>query len=400
MIGQIDNEDKETYILGDLNCNLLDQTNLDNDAKHLLRILEIYQLTQLITKPTRITQRSKSLLDVCITSCPEKIIHSDVFHVGLSDHSLVYAVRKINSLPKCNRTRETEVRNFKNFNSERFLEDLQAQPWAQLSFYAMWSCWKTMFLEVHDSHAPIRSKRVIKRPSLPWLSKDIGDKMLESDRLKRLAMIKKDDVSWAKYRSSRNIVNVALRKAKSAFYASQIENVTANPKKAWKTVNDILGRKQRTDDVREIKINDHSVTSPEEIAEKFNDYFTSIGRSLAENIHNIECNYSQFVNRVDVSFLFQPVSLSQVYKLLNSLSVCKASGIDKISAKVLKWAAPVVSESLMQIFNRSIVSHVFPNEWKVARVNALQKKGPRNMLDNYRPISILPVVSKVFERIL
>lgn len=56
----------ETYVLGDLNCNLLDQTNFDNDAKHLLRILEIYQLTQLITKPTRITQRSKSLLDVLL----------------------------------------------------------------------------------------------------------------------------------------------------------------------------------------------------------------------------------------------------------------------------------------------------------------------------------------------
>ena len=168
--------------------------------------------------------------------------------------------------------------------------------------------------------------------------------------------------------------NVALRKAKSAFYASQI----GNSKKAWKTVNDILGRKQRTADVREIKINDHSVTSLEEIAEKFNDYFTSIGPSLAES--NNECNYSQFVNRVDGSFHFHPVSLSQVYKLLNSLSVCKASGIDKISAKVLKWAAPVVSESLMQIFNRSIVSHVFPNEWKVARVNALHKKGKSRAL--------------------
>ena len=55
MIGQIDNEDKETYILGDLNCNLLDQTNLDNDAKHLLRILEKYLLTQLITKPDNTT---------------------------------------------------------------------------------------------------------------------------------------------------------------------------------------------------------------------------------------------------------------------------------------------------------------------------------------------------------
>ena len=127
----------------------------------------------------------------------------------------------------------------------------------------------------------------------------------------------------------------------------------------------------------------------------------SLASALAlPRIYN-ECNYSQFqiVNRVDGSFHFQPVSLSQVYKLLNSLSVSKASGIDKISAKVLKWAAPVVSESLMPIFNRSIVSRVFPNEWKLARVNALHKKGPRNMLDNYRPISILPV-SKVFERIL
>ena len=89
----------------------------------------------------------------------------------------------------------------------------------------------------------------------------------------------------------------------------------------------------------------------EEIAEKLNNYlhFTSICPSLAQNIHSNECNYSQFVNRVDSNFLFHPVSSSQVYNLLNSLIVCKATGIDKVSAKVLKWAAQVVSESLMQI---------------------------------------------------
>ena len=65
-----------------------------------------------------------------------------------------------------------------------------------------------MFSEVLDNHAPTRSIRVRKRPSLPWLSKDIRDKLLERDRLKRVAMIKNDYVSCAKYRSSRNIVNV------------------------------------------------------------------------------------------------------------------------------------------------------------------------------------------------
>ena len=98
----------------------------------------------------------------------------------------------------------------------------------------------------------------------------------------------------------------------------------------------------------------------EEIAEKFNNYlnFTSIGPSFAENIDCNECNYSQFVNRVDTNFLFHPVSSSQVYNLLNSLIVCKATGIDKVSAKVLKWAAPVVSESLMQILTGQLL-HMF-----------------------------------------
>ena len=60
------------------------------------------------------------------------------------------------------------------------------------------------------------------------------DKMLKRDHLKRLAIINNDDVSWGKCKSSRNVVNVALRKVKSAFYASQIENVIGNPRKAWK----------------------------------------------------------------------------------------------------------------------------------------------------------------------
>ena len=102
------------------------------------------------------------------------------------------------------------------------------------------------------------------------------------------------------------------------------------------------------------------LVSGEEIAEKFNNYlnFTSIGPSLAENIDSNECNYSQFVNSVDSNFLFRPVSSSQVYNLLNSLIVCKATGIDKVSAKVLKWAAPFFSESLMQILTGQLL-HMF-----------------------------------------
>ena len=80
----------------------------------------------------------------------------------------------------------------------------------------------------------------------------------------------------------------------------------------------------------------------------------------------------------------------------------KATGIDKISAKIIKFVAPIIANSLTKIFNMAIDTETFPSEWKIARVARLHKKGPRNLLDNYRPTctSILPVISKIFEKIL
>ena len=93
LIQLVDNENKEVYMLGDLNCNLLD-SNLSN-VKMLQEIMQLYQLTQIIDDPTRVTKSTKSILDVCITSSRDKIIQSGVVHLGISDHSLIHATRKI-----------------------------------------------------------------------------------------------------------------------------------------------------------------------------------------------------------------------------------------------------------------------------------------------------------------
>ena len=94
--------------------------------------MELYQLTQLINDPTRIEEFTQSLLDVCITSSPEKIIFSSIVHPGISDHSLIYATHKLNSMPKSGSHGPVEFRNFKNFNVQSFLNDLYMLPWAQL----------------------------------------------------------------------------------------------------------------------------------------------------------------------------------------------------------------------------------------------------------------------------
>ena len=89
VIDKIDAENKEVYILGDVNCNLLSQTSAHNSS-YLTNIFDIYGLSQLITEPTRVTPVSRTLIDLCITNSPEKVTNSGVIHLGISDHSLVF----------------------------------------------------------------------------------------------------------------------------------------------------------------------------------------------------------------------------------------------------------------------------------------------------------------------
>ena len=111
----------------------------------------MYQLSQLINEPTRITATSATLLDHFITSNPETITNFGVIHTGISDHSLIFGIRKINFSEK-KKTNIIEVRNMKRFNEQRFLQDLMNQPWEHVYFFAenpdsMWQIWKQLFLD-------------------------------------------------------------------------------------------------------------------------------------------------------------------------------------------------------------------------------------------------------------
>ena len=106
------------------------------------------------------------------------------------------------------------------------------------------------------------------------------------------------------------------------------------------------------------------------------------------------------LRKLNQSSAFQPTTISNACHLLSGLSSNKATGIDKISCKIIKIAAPVIADSLTYIFNQVITQSSFPDEWKMARVTPIFKNGQRNLPENYRPISVLPVISKIMERIL
>ena len=404
LIKAIDNENKEVYILGDLNCNML---KTDKDAniptKKIKSLYELYQLTQMIDEATRVTMTTSSLIDHIVTNTPEKISDSGVIHTGISDHSLVFAIRKISVIDK--QENILEIRNMKNFNEEKFIEDLLKQPWEHIYFCAedpnaMWEIWKKIFLDVLDKHAPLQHKK-IRSIKAPWITNDIKNLMNTRDRFKRKAILTNNENDWLNFRTTRNKVNIKLRNAKKDYYSSKIVGQIFNPKKAWKSINSLLGRQNKPTVVNELTVGNNTLTCPEDIAEGFNEYFSNIGPDLSSRIDSSNYNFETYIKNAKSEFAaFQPVTVSQISHLLHRLSGNKATGIDKISCKIIKLAAPVISDSLTLIFNQAITLSSFPDEWKIARVVPLYKNGQRSIPGNYRPISVLPAISKIMERIL
>ena len=149
-------------------------------------------------------------------------------------------------------------------------------------------------------------------------------------------------------------------------------------------------------------LRESSISDPLELSSVFNDHFSSIGLKLINAIqqNGDTSSYLDYVKETDHRFELKTTDCSKVFSLLSKLCKSKATGPDEISERLLRECADLVASSLCAIFNRSIVSGIFPTEWKSTKVIPLIKQGEHFELNNYRPISKIPVVAKVFERIV
>ena len=219
----------------------------------------MYPLYQTIEEPTRITKTSSTLIDHHGTNSTEKIARAGVIHIGISDHSLIYAIRKTNPTTKTGTNiRTIKFRNMKRFDQQQFIADLLGQPWGRVVLQkdtnSMWSCCKEMFLEILNKHAPIQNERT-RSFNVTWLTKEIKELIHNRVKLKRKAVVANQDEDWQNYKSFRNKVNIAMRQAKKNYYCDKIALQKDYRKDTWKTINNLLGRTRNNTVVNELKLN-------------------------------------------------------------------------------------------------------------------------------------------------
>ena len=229
------------------------------------------------------------------------------------------------------------------------------------------------------------------------MSPEILDAMKCRDRHKSLG---NDD----EYKVWQNKVIKLIQSAKKVLYQTFIENNKGNPSSIYKIFQEVGAGKgpQRQSNIGPIKNGDTHIEDPTEIANEFNEFFVNVATKLKEPVPNTNHDklkeFSQSKLPSDIKFKIPQIQKEKVLKFLSTMDVSKATGTDMIGPRLLKLAAPCIADEVTFICNHSINNSVFPNKWKEAKVTPLYKNGSLEEVNNYRPISILPVISKVLEK--
>ena len=178
--------------------------------------------------------------------------------------------------------------------------------------------------------------------------------------------------------------------------------LSSDIKKTWTLINSVINERKHKESLPNIFYDDIiSYSGAKSIADGFNDFFSSIGSKIAENIPNSESNFHSFLGeKNDTNFNFGIVTKKNLLYALNKLKSKKSCGEDNISIFLIKEVINEIIDPLVYLFNLSLKTGFIPQNYKIARVVPIFKAGERNKFTNYRPISILSAFSKILEKVV
>ena len=267
-----------------------------------------------------------------------------------------------------------------------------------------------VIMESKANHLPKKTQRFnkYKHKKEKWMSSALLKSVVHKNKLYRDWKSTTDNneyrIKQVNFKTYERILKNMIEESKQKYYFDTFSAQKNDIKKTWATIDEKLNRKKNTADFpEEFLYKEKTITDLKDIANSFNEYFSNIGPSLSEKIDmsGNTMTYSDYLtNPAHSRFSFTPVSEKETLNIINNLKNKKSYGIDGISNVLLKSIANEILKPLTLIINQSLETGIFPDAFKTSKVTPLYKKGDKTDLNNYRPISILPTISKVFERVI
>ena len=383
-------------VCGDLNLNLFNPYGYGYIENFIHDMFEL-NLSPAITIPTKINPENPitkfSLLDQIWVSHGESIQRSFVTPINITDHFPVgitidildYQLQKASNIVRhlTERRKDTFRTLLTNFQFEVFVGN----------FNRTFSTYFKELFELYERAFPIVKTAVKTKKPAPWMTDRLILCIRKKAKLYKLYLrgkIEKRDYIWYKNRLS-NII----RKAKRLHFASVFLGSSGNSNKIWSSINSIMERKKGIS-VEYIKRDDVVIVG-RELANHFNHYFVTAATSITGGLAS-PSNYVFYTVPVLESCFLWPTDVFEVAKIIRSLKN-KGSKLLDISVLVIKDNVAIFSQHFADLYNVSLSEITFPSLLKIGRITPTHKSGPKDNVDNYRPISALPVISKVFEKL-
>ena len=322
-------------------------------------------------------------------------------------------------VPKHKATNIT-YRSYKHFNEEQFVDELSRVPYhvAEIFDDVDDSYWffNSLTMQIVDDHAPVKTK-IIKGKRIPYMNSELRKSTNVKNMLKRKYDKCKNKTNWLRFRTQRNIVTNMRKKSMRIFMQNKC-NVTKGGGGFWEAVKPLISHKsvKKNDNIILLN-NDDIVNNRSDVCNIFNEYFINVTSDIGsddrlnyndntmscaathDNHSSIECIKSMD-SSYSTEFSFHNVNVSAVKSHLYKLNVKKATGPDMLPAKLLKIGSDILCYPVCYLLNVCITQGIFPRMLKCADVSPIYKKGNTMDVGNYRPVSILPIMSKVFEKVI
>ena len=399
-------------LLGDLNSTM--------SEKHMKDFCELYNLDNLIKGPTCFKNaKNPSSIDVMLTNKKSSFQNSMTLETGLSDfHHMTITVLK--RYFKKKDPIIINYRDYKSFDGNNFRRDLKKQL-EQIKIIEIENFTK-IFMGVLNNYAPMK-KKVVRGNNAPFMNKTLSKEFMHRSKLKNKFHKKPTKSNEVAYKKQRNFCVSLLRREKKKHYNNLDMKIFEDNRRFWKNIKPLFSDKSNIKSNITL-IEDGIVTSDKKaVAEKLNNYFVGAVENLEiehficdddctmtenvdDNIENIIKKYKTHPSilkikenvQVETKFEFRDTTEDDIFEKIRTLDPKKANIENDIPAEVLLGSNDIVCSYLANIYNSSKNSENYPDALKAADVTPIHKAKEKISKKNYRPVSLLPILSKVYER--
>ena len=390
----------DCIIAGDFNICLMNEIN-QTVTSEFQDMMKSNHLLPIITCPTRVTDRRASLIDHVWTNILSEN-KSGVIEVNITDHYPILSVFKYYK-NDINDKVKIEFRDVNDTNICKFKTILYETDWKYIlgntnSPDNYVSNFLKHFNATYNSCFPLKKKVIgTKRILSPWIT----NSLIKSIRVKhyQYKLVKRGEFDKADYLLYCKILDKLVKTSKRQYFASVFHGIKCDIKKTWKLLNNMIGRKSKYNrniniEADGIRINTHDIPN------KFNEYFTTIGQQIKDNIPSSNMNFSDFLPpQFDHSIFISPTCPEEIHRVIMKLN-CNKIGTKQPKGRIYKLASKSISLPISVIFNKIISTGIYPNALKISCVSPIYKKDDSLNVKNYRPISCLPLLNVIVEKLL